>query len=549
MEKVKFRKGLLCLLAGVLTGLCQMLGMILERMEQGKDMAVSALVASVLPSGILWMAGTAVVCALGYRFCRAVFVDGAGKTKKKKGSFWIFQAVIFVCWLPCYLAYFPAIYSYDGEPQLIQYTTHAFDNHQPILHTLFLGACYDFGQFLQTKLHLMLDGMAVYAFIQMLVLSASFAMGLSFLQRRGIKRTGLILLTAWFALFPVHPLMAVSTTKDTLYTAFLLLFIIGLLLFLTQTERKDWLVLTKIAAAALLMMLMRRNGVYLVAGTLAAGLIGLMICRGKKSIRWRRFGSLCVVLALSVLCFAAADAGLMKATGAKQGESAEALSIPIQQLARTYKSNQDSMTQTQLDELFYYIPREGLDNYRPYISDGVKQQFQNERFAEDPMGFLKLWAALGKEYPGSYATAFLYHTMGAWYPSDVSHTKIYQNWWRDRTGYFITDATPVFAGDFVKKENLLPGVRGLYEKIATDCVQLSFLPARILFATSTWCLMVIFFGMAALAGKRYQMLLPISTFLVNLACVLAGPCILVRYVYPFMAVLPFMTALLVQPEE
>lgn len=536
------KKLILCIAAGIVTGGFEMLGMLLELMEQGSMISRENLF-HIGITGLLWSAATAFLCFFFWKAACWLVRSGKPAGKIWKNPF-LYQGVILLCWLPCYLAYFPAIYSYDGEPQLIQYTTHAFDNHHPILHTLLLGWCYDLGQFLQNGPGILLDGMAVYSFLQMAVLSGAFAYGIAFFVRHGSNRIVPVLLTLWFGLFPVHPLMAVSTTKDTLYTAFLTIFFFLLTDIILEEELYKRGKGLALFAAALLMMLFRKNGVYLAAGVAVFLLIATAFCAWKRSGHQKWYGRLFLLVLSSIVFFKICDSGLMMATHAKQGEAAEALSIPIQQLARTFKSNQDSFSQEELDALYVYIPKDGLDNYRPYISDGVKQYFQNDRFAEDPAGFVRIWARLLIHYPGSYAAAFLYHTMGSWYPSDVSHSMVYQNWWRDRTGYFITDAIPVFAGDFVKKENLLPAVRKLYEKIATDCVHQRFLPTKLLFSPALYCLSTVFLILALLIKKRRRMMIPCAAILVNLMTVIAGPCILVRYVYPFMVFVPFLTVLL-----
>lgn len=532
------RKLAFCIALGTVTGIFQMLGMLLELMEQNGGIDREKLIPIGL-TGLLWIAATACVCLLCRNLLCRLVRSGKPAGKAWKNPF-VYQAVIMLCWLPCYVAYFPAIYSYDGEPQLIQYTTHAFDNHHPILHTLLLGWCYDLGIFLQNSLKISLDGMAVYSFLQMLALSGAFAYGIVFFVRRGSNRIIPVLLTLWFGLFPVHPLMAVSTTKDTLYTAFLTVFFFLLTDILLAGNPHEGKKEAALFAAALLMMLFRKNGVYLAAGVAVFLLIATAFCAWKKRAGQKRYGRLLGLMVCCIVAFQICDSGLMAATHGKQGEAAEALSIPIQQLARTFKSNQDTLSEEELEALYAYIPKDGLDNYRPYISDGVKQYFQNDKFAEDPAGFVKIWFRLLLRYPGSYATAFLYHTMGSWYPSDVSHSLVYQNWWRDRTGYFITDAVPVFAGDFVKKENLLPTVRDLYERIATDCVHQKFLLTKLLFSPALYCLSTVFLILALFFKKNWRMLIPCAAIFVNLLTVIAGPCILVRYVYPFMVFVPFL---------
>ena len=531
--------------ASLLVGACQALGFAMEKLEQGKG-ALFASLPLCAAMGVLWAAGTALffACArlAGRRLLPNVLSYDPQNTLSK-GRFAAVWAVLFVSWVPCWLAYFPAIYSYDGEPQLIQYTTGAFDNHHPLLHTLFLGACYDLGRFLQDRWGVFLDGMAFYALVQMLFLSFSFTCGISFLFHCKVRKGILAAAVCWFALFPVHPLMAVTTTKDTFFSAFFLLTFLGLSRLVLLKGPGHFRERVLLFLSALGMMLLRKNGVYLAAGTCLVLVFAWGIARLKKREIARFFGGLFAGTALCVMTFVFCDAGLMAATGARQGEAAEALSIPIQQMARTFKSNQNSLTAKELESLVRYIPQKGLENYRPSISDGVKLYFNNEEFARDPAGFVRIWLSLLVKYPGSYGTAFLYHTMGSWYLTDTSHCMVYKDWWRDRTGYFITDAVPVFAGDFVRKENLCPRVRDFYEAIATDCIHQRFLPLRILFSPAFFCFCTAFCCLGLCLRRHSLYWIPALAELLYLATVVAGPCILVRYIYPFMVLLPFLAVL------
>ena len=323
-----------------------------------------------LVSGLVLGAGAALSCWILYDILK-----GAARTDKQpdEGSRYFsslpgLTAGILFCWLPCWLAYYPAIYSYDGEPQLIQYTTHTFNNHHPIFHTLFLGGCYSAGKFLRAH-GIPIDGMALYALLQMICLAWSMAKCVQFLASRRIGKPYLLLTFLWFAFFPVHPLMAVSTTKDTLFTAFLLLFLVSFakLLFCNQrsglprdrkTEEEDRLkekgdrltekggrltekgqlrtdsscqestgglpkgLLAEMAADGLFLCLFRKNGLFMMAGTALALLIVFLVQRERR----RRAGVMLALILGVCTAFLVSDRLLVSVTGAARGEATTALS-------------------------------------------------------------------------------------------------------------------------------------------------------------------------------------------------------------------------------
>lgn len=528
------------MICGILVAFCEVLGVFLTGLEaEGKAYLTQG-------RNLLWLAAVGIVTAVlaaaslylmwhgGRRFVQAK--PESSRILSRPFFYW---GALLIGWLPCYLAYFPAIYSYDGEPQLIQYTQHAFNNHHPIAHTLFLGACYDIGQFLQQRLHCPLDGMAIYAFLQMVLLSGAFACGFAFLIRRNAPRRMLIAALLWCMLFPVHPLMAVSTTKDTFFTAFFLMDFFLLVQMMESGDKPKKKDMARFCIVNLALMLFRKNGVYIHMGLLII-FVAAALCHLKNKDSREFWVRMAAVTLLSLGLFLTTEHSLAYLTEAQPGEAAEALSIPLQQLARTYKSNGGRMKEEDLELLTAYLPVKGMENYRPYVSDGVKMYFNNDLFRSSPTGFLKIYLRLAFRYPGSYLIAPAYQTMGDWFLTDISHCLIYQDWWRDRTGYLITDATPVFAGNFMKKENLLPAVRNAYEAIATDCVHQRFLPAKILFAPALYCFLTLFAGLAFLSRKRYRQLIPWAAVMIYFLTMAAGPCVLIRYIYPLMALIPFL---------
>lgn len=548
----------LFLLCGLVMAFFEVLGLFLSGLADGGKEHIFS------PKNLLFMVAagimTTILATIALYFMwhggRKFVKEGtaASRLLLKPGFYWV---TILLCWLPCYLAYFPAIYSYDGEPQLIQYTEHAFNNHHPIAHTLFIGVCYDAGRFLQQRFNCPLDGMAIYAFLQMILLSGAFACGFAFLIRRKASGRMLIATLIWCIIFPVHPLMAVSTTKDTFFTAFFIMDFFLLVQVMEGLEKPEKKEMIQLCVVNLCLMLFRKNSLYIQIILLAIFLIAALccfisyrkLCRRGSSIAEKKFSKknnmglwvrLAAVTLISIVAFRGAEQLLLYATDAEPGEAAEALSIPLQQLARTYKSNGEQMKAEDLEILTDYLPEKGMENYRPYISDGVKMYFNNDLFRENPAEFFKIYLRLACEYPGSYLMAFAYQTMGDWFLTDISHCLVYQDWWRDRTGYLITDATPVFSDRYVKKENLLPAVRNIYEAVATDCVHQRFLPLKILFAPALYCFLILFAGVAFIRQKRYMQLVPWAAVIIYFLTVVAGPCVLIRYIYPFMALMPFL---------
>lgn len=557
----------LLLSAGLITAAGEMLGKILEAHADGAGMGIRSMLLSAILSGLAAAAVLVLILAAGWYIGSRFLFTGRGAKKAPVfftsiRFFFISSAVIAAAWFPCWLAYYPANYSYDGEPQLIQYTTGVFNSHHPLLHTILLGRCYNLGVFL--KAHgIPVDGMAVYSALQALFLAYAYASAVRFAAKRGASKAGIVTMLLWFALFPVHPVMAVTTTKDIFFTAFAVLFLLRLSDILIPAspdsdERKEmagsrarilfFLQRVLLGFDGVMMTLFRKNGLYmmlllLVFLVISAAAAAVSLKRGRKDSIC--LSAMAVFLLAMILVYKGTDAYLIKITNAGKGEAAEALSLPLQQIARAYKSGGNSLKEDDLNDVEKYISEFGLNQYRPSISDGVKQYFNNEEYDKNRSEFFKVWLRIGIESPGAYAAAFLYQTMGAWYPDDVSHLEVYRDWWRNRVCYIVTDAEPVFvAYDFVERDNFAPAVRSFYEAICTDCVYRKIPLVKYLFSPLLWCLGAFMLPIALLVRKRKRAFLVSVPVFGELVMIFLGPCVISRYIYPFMGLLPVLSVLL-----
>ena len=69
-----------------------------------------------------------------------VFADGREETgKEKAGRFLLRAGVIFLCYIPVFLAVYPGFFVYDAQDEYLQVVTRSFSTHHPLLHVLLLG--------------------------------------------------------------------------------------------------------------------------------------------------------------------------------------------------------------------------------------------------------------------------------------------------------------------------------------------------------------------------------------------------------------------------
>lgn len=428
---------------------------------------------------------------------------------------------LLILWIPALLAYYPAIYSYDAEVQLEQWIYDSFSIHHPLIHTLIMGLCYELG------------GMLIYSIFQMVILAFAINKGYQLLKKLDVANWITITYILFFGLFPFFPIMSVCMTKDVFFAAFYIWLIVLLTELIIFKEDFGKRKICEYFLVSILMMLFRNNGVY----ALIVLCIGLFFYKARPN-------KLLVTTILCVIAYYVISSVLAFSLDATGGEKKEMLSIPLQQIARTYVSHSAEMTQDDLEEIYYYLPQNGCAHYHPRLSDPVKMHFNEEHYKENPLGFWKCYFKNMKSHPDSYLIAPLYLTMGNWCPEDISHIYVYYDWWRDRINYVMTDVIPVFDDDYVNKKTPVPFLTAYYELFATKVIQYKIPLFRELFIPATYNVilaLIVFLCIKKKFGGLFIVALPSIAYL---GTCLLGPGVITRYSLPLMITVPFMLIIL-----
>lgn len=115
---------------------------------------------------------------------------------------WLFYGLlIFLCWLPVFLAYYPSVFAYDAEGQLYQVLAADYSTHHPLLHTLFLGAFFRLG----IARGSVSAGMAVHSVVQMALMACAFGWAVSLLYQRRVSGRVRAALLLFLQSFPPIP--------------------------------------------------------------------------------------------------------------------------------------------------------------------------------------------------------------------------------------------------------------------------------------------------------------------------------------------------------
>lgn len=453
---------------------------------------------------------------------------------------WLFSTfAILLSWTPVFLAYYPSVFAYDAEGQLYQVLAHDYSTHHPLLHTLFLGFFFQIGGSLLGSYS---AGMAVHSIVQMFLMASVFGYTLAYLYEKEIPLSLRVVLTLFYALFPTNSVLAVSTTKDVLFSALVLLhtlFLYRLLVddcTITRTRVQHEILYV---CFTILLLLFRNNALYALA--LSIPFICLLFLLTKK----RSEGRLGRYLILTVLALALSIAGnrmLKTSLDAHNGSPREMLSIPLQQMARTRVKAEETLPADLRQAVEQYLPAEWVfAAYNPYLADPVKNR---AIIHNDPAGLIKTWLRLGLRYPQIYLDAFLDNSIGYWFLEDHTHAQIYGLGTDSGFGYLSTDNRTMPAGCEIIEHSLLPGLRHLMEQIVSDNVYQQIPILRIIFAPAFYWWLLCLYAAVALYRKQYFLLLPAVFLAAYYLTLLLSPAVLIRYMYPFVVTVPVLCCLL-----
>ncbi len=490
--------------------------------------------------------------------------EGEREPKKRKAVWLFYSLCIFLCWLPVFLAYYPSVFAYDAEGQLYQVLAGDYSTHHPLVHTLFLGAFFRLG----IAVGSCSAGMAVHSVVQMALMACAFGWAVCFLYQRRVSGWVRALLFLFFALFPANSVLAVSTTKDVLFAALVLLYTLSFYRVACKEgapEKQGAAVRKRELAVcvfcAVFMLLFRNNAVYaFVAGApvIYAGFgkrrrqkeNGVQDAGVRKddNQQKKKARKIYVCMTLLALALYGVCAFLLKtAVHAQNGSPREMLSVPLQQMARTRVKAEEEIAKDLRQELEKYISSEWVfAAYNPHLADPVKSRAV---IHDDPVGLIRTWVRLGLAHPAVYIDAFLDNSLGLWYLWDTSHAQVYGIGTESGFGYLSTDNRVMPAGFEVEEHSLLPGLRVFLERIVSDNEYSKIPVVRLLFAPALYWWLLWLYLVTALYRKTYKEALPAVFLAAYGLTLLLSPTVLVRYAYSLMVTVPVLLPCLLSGVE
>lgn len=324
----------------------------------------------------------------------AVFCRNPGKAS---------AIVMFVCWIPWLLVFWPGSVDWDSYGQICQMLgSMEMTAHHTVLSTWLHGWFFLLGRFLGS------DNLGVFGYIlfHSAVCAWAFSRVVHFAGKLRCPVPLQIGVTAFFALVPVWGAFMQTPVKDTLFTGVFVAFAVNTMeiLLFPQPYVGNKKRLAIYIALAVFCCLLRKNGAYAVFPMLLLSLFFSV----KPDLR----KSLALVFLCALLGVAGFNVFTEKILDIPKGSVGEALSIPFQQTARYVTQYGGEVTEEERQVIDAVLSYDDLaEYYDPELSDGVKQFFKNPGRG-DLLRYLRTWFLMGWKHPVCYLQATHENTYG-----------------------------------------------------------------------------------------------------------------------------------------
>jgi hypothetical protein len=440
---------------------------------------------------------------------------------------YIIIAIIFlICWTPVFFAVFPGYFCYDAYYQYYQVATNNFTTQHPILHTILLGGIVHSIYLLTGSYNL---GIAIYTILQAILASTIFSYTIFFMEKYNVSKKLRMIGILYYCFFPVIHMFVLNSSKDTLYTLMMILYMLSLIDIFNNKEKyfKRKRNILKYALIVILLCFFRNNGIYVIIGIT---LMSIFLIKSEKIILINIF-----LISLYIYIWGI----VTQLPNVNISSPAEMLSVPMQQMAYVYNYS-DDITDEEKSKIEYMFMHgeEALKLYVPELSDPIKKYFRSADLFQNFNFYIKL----GIKHKSEYINAFLLNTIGYWYPNQLVDGYIKANiegFEERKTCYFaaITDNPGT-------RKSLFPKLEKIYFEISSEGTVENIPIISLLFSigANIWLIFIILFY--GIYKKKHVVVLYLSVIIITWFMMLLGPIVQVRYILIIFFLLPLNIAML-----
>lgn len=330
----------------------------------------------------------------------------ACKKMVSKRMIFICIAIILVCWLPYILTFAPGSVQGDSLSSIRQIYEGNYNNHHPVLYTLYLSLFVELGQ----RMHNINIGIFCYTIVQTLIMLFGVANVLFWMRRNYINKKIIGITTVYFAVVSVFPAYALVLWKDPIFSVALLLLSIRLFECVSEKGGENTFIdIVIIDVLCFLIIFLRNNGIFIIVGCLVT-----LFLIYKEKLKCLALNIFFIVVISFII-----QGPIYNMAGIKKPQT-EAFGIPIQQIAAVVAQEDENVLSKEQRKIIYsLIPRDKIiENYAPSRVDDIKfdPKFNDTYLQEHKAKIIKVWIELLPENFSTYVKAYVSETFGFWYP-------------------------------------------------------------------------------------------------------------------------------------
>ena len=319
--------------------------------------------------------------------------------------FWFtFLVIVAIDFVYLFLDEYPGHVITDAVDQITQGYTGVYSNNHPFWHTLWMELVLSAGYAIFRDPN---TAVAVFSVQQVLFVAACMAYAVMTLYQARMPKWILGLAIAAYAVLPYNIVYSITLGKDIPFSMGCLVLVVALYRLLSSMDRKKWISYLLLGLASVVLCLSRTNGVLVLLMTALASLLYLLK-RDKKVVL--------ILAGVLILCLIL-NGPVLTVLGIRETDFTEALSIPLQQLARVVYE-ECPLTEEETALLSRIFDLEKIPSiYESWLSDPIKMELRKndvEYFRENFEEYIQLWFRLGRKYPGEYVKAWVDQTRGYW---------------------------------------------------------------------------------------------------------------------------------------
>lgn len=444
--------------------------------------------------------------------------------------------IIFVCWIPTVLAFYPCILGYDGGYQIRDYVFYNSVKHHPVLITKLYSTFYVVGIMLKSPTF----GMFLFSIFQMAFMAVVFSYTVKFIEDQTQKKWIRNLSILFYALYPYNQLFSITTTKDVIFAGLMLVFIIQLYRMVKEKYKiADYIFIVVIG---IIMLLSRNNAIYTLKVSLP--FIILVLIRDRSNLI-----KVISTFLIIIIVYQNMSNYLFTSVDGKNDEGNLRVSTFSQAIGRVVRDKKEELTQEEKEKIsFYFKDYEKIGMaYTGNIADSTTDYVNTKNINENKSEFFKFIFELGKKYPITYLESFLDTTRGYWYIQDVSFSKILR--YQHPGAFELYDYGIAKGEKRVVHDSKLPALKEFYRNMYClneyqniPILYILFQPGIYFYSTLAFLLYAIY------KKEKSKLVIAIFLFTFYASCYLAQ-CSIIRYMYPVMVSMPFILALVNKKED